>query len=291
MTQESWFQRIWRLITPELIYLGICYLVDTAAAAYLTFVMGGDYSVNDLETFAAALSDKLVTYAVLLQSVAAFFSILILLRMYFKDYRKRRFVFDKKSVRLPWYVILIPIGMLTALSGNLLINLSDLPEVSEGFEQSQQLLFSGPVIVQFVGIGIVIPICEELVYRGLIFMRMRQYCNVNLAIGISSLLFAMFHGNIVQGIYAFVTGILFAYVYEKFGSLKAPMLMHISANLLSLGLSVVNPSFDNRTLVFLSGLVAAAVCVLLIWFVDRHVAAERIYLEQAAGASQEHQTD
>ena len=40
MTQESWFQRLWRLITPELIYLAICSIVDLAAAAYLNFSMG-----------------------------------------------------------------------------------------------------------------------------------------------------------------------------------------------------------------------------------------------------------
>ena len=40
MTQESWFQRLWRLITPELIYLAICYIVDLAAAAYLNFFNG-----------------------------------------------------------------------------------------------------------------------------------------------------------------------------------------------------------------------------------------------------------
>ena len=82
----------------------------------------------------------------------------------------------------------------TRFSGsNLLINLTNMTEVSENFEQSQKLLFSGPFVIQIVGIGMIIPICEELIYRGLIFMRMRQYCNVNLAIGLSALLFAAFH--------------------------------------------------------------------------------------------------
>ena len=97
MTQESWFQRLWRLITPELIYLAICYIVDLAAAAYLRFSMGGEYSSGNFEKFTVVLSDKLIQYAVLLQTVAAFFSILILLWMYYKDYRKRRFVFERKE--------------------------------------------------------------------------------------------------------------------------------------------------------------------------------------------------
>ena len=173
MTQESWFQRLWHLITPELIYLAICYIVDLAAAAYLRFSMGGEYSSENFEEFVVVLSDKIIQYAVFLQTVAAFFSILILLRMYFKDYRKRRFVFERKGTAWPWWGLLIPIGILVSLAGNLLINLMNLTEVSENFEQSQKLLFSGPFVIQIIGIGIIIPICEELIYRGLIFMRMQ----------------------------------------------------------------------------------------------------------------------
>lgn len=282
MKQEIWFQRIWRLITPELIYLAICYLIDIAAAGYWAFSMAGDYSQNNLDAFVTALSDKLIQYAMVLQSVAALITIFILLRMYFKDYQKRRFVFEKKGTALPWWLLLIPIGIFVSLAGNLLINVSDLAEMSEGFEQSQQMLFSGPFAAQIIGIGIIIPICEELIYRGLIFMRLRQYCNVNLAIGISAILFAAFHGNIVQGIYAFVTGILFAYVYEKYGSLKAPILVHISANMLSLGLACMNYTFDSKQIVLLIGIVAAAICLMLVWVVDRHVSAKRVYLDTAS---------
>ena len=180
---------------------------------------------------------------------------------------------------------MIPIGILVSLAGNFLINLTNLTELSENFEQSQKLLFSGPFVIQIIGIGMIIPICEELIYRGLIFMRMRQYCNVNLAIGLSALLFAAFHGNVVQGIYGFATGVLFAYVYEKYGSLKAPVLVHVSANLMSLGLSYVNPSFADRGGVFIVGIAAAAVCLLLLWAVDGHVAARRIYLNNADAAA------
>ena len=247
--------------------------------------MGGEYSSGDFEKFTVVLSDKLIQYAVLLQTVAAFFSILILLRMYYKDYRRRRFVFERKSTAWPWWGLLIPIGILVSLAGNLLINLTNLTELSENFEQSQKLLFSGPFVIQIIGIGMIIPICEELIYRGLIFMRMRQYCNVNLAIGLSALLFAAFHGNVVQGIYGFATGVLFAYVYEKYGSLKAPVLVHVSANLMSLGLSYVNPSFADRGRVFIVGIAAATVCLLLLWAVDGHVAARRIYLNNADAAA------
>ena len=55
MTQESWFRRIWGLITPELIYLAICYLIDIAAAGYWAFSMAGDYSQSNMDAFVTAL--------------------------------------------------------------------------------------------------------------------------------------------------------------------------------------------------------------------------------------------
>ena len=112
MTQESWFRRIWRLITPELIYLALCYLIDIAAAGYWAFSMAGDYSQSNMDAFVAALSDKLIKYAMVLQSAAAFFSILILLRMYFKDYNKLRFLFERKGKAPGLWLIIITIGVL-----------------------------------------------------------------------------------------------------------------------------------------------------------------------------------
>ena len=49
-----------------------------------------------------------------------------------------------------------------------------------------------------------------------------------------SILFGFSHGNLVQFLYAMGLGMLLAYVCEKYGSLKAPILLHVTANLTSL---------------------------------------------------------
>ncbi|MGN0203915.1 MAG: lysostaphin resistance A-like protein [Coprococcus sp.] len=281
MAQESWFERIWRLMTPELVYFGICYLVDIVVGMYWGYSIMGDYIADDLtvdvEGFTATMMEMLMEYAMLLQSIAALVAIFFLARMYLNDYKKRRFVFDKRSVKTPYWILLIPAGVFASLAGNMLMNVSDLAEMSESFQESEQLLFSGPFIIQIVGIGLIIPVCEELIYRGLIYMRMRQYLNVNLAIVASALIFGIVHGNIVQGIYAFMIGILFAYAYEKYGSLKAPVILHISANILSLALTVVAPSFDSRSVLMGAGIVSVLLCLAVVFVIDRNVSAERIY--------------
>lgn len=284
LVQESWFERIWRLMTPELVYMGICYLVDLVVGVYWGYSLMGDYIAEDLtvdvEGFTGAMMELLVKYAMLLQSIAALAAIFFLVRMYFNDYKRRRFVFDKRSVKLPYLLLLIPAGALASLAGNMLMNVSELSELSEGFQESEQMLFSGPFIFQIIGIGIIIPICEELIYRGLIYMRMRQYLNVNIAIVASSLIFGIIHGNLVQGIYAFLIGILFAYAYEKYGTLKAPVILHISANMLSLGLTLIDPSFYSSTSLIILGTAAFILCMAVVLLMDRYVSAERIYLGQ-----------
>ena len=77
------------------------------------------------------------------------------------------------------------------------------------------------------------PTCEELVYRGLVYKRLRYTSPFWAAAMYSSLVFAFTHGNLVPGLYGFIMGMMFCYVYEKYGSVKAPILAHITANILS----------------------------------------------------------
>lgn len=80
---------------------------------------------------------------------------------------------------------------------------------------------------------IVAPISEELVFRQVIYKRLRGISPVWAAVLISALLFGLYHGNLVQGIYAFIMGCLLALVYEWTGSFVAPVLFHMIANHLS----------------------------------------------------------
>lgn len=80
---------------------------------------------------------------------------------------------------------------------------------------------------------IVAPVSEELLFRQVIYKRLRGISPVWAAVLISALLFGFYHGNLVQGIYAFIMGCLLALVYEWTGSFAASVLFHMLANHLS----------------------------------------------------------
>lgn len=76
------------------------------------------------------------------------------------------------------------------------------------------------------------PLVEETVFRGLILHYLKKggarFWAANL---IQAVLFGIYHGNLVQGIYAFCIGVLLGYLAERYSSLIIPVLVHALFNL------------------------------------------------------------
>ena len=75
------------------------------------------------------------------------------------------------------------------------------------------------------------PVAEEFIFRGLSFTYAKKAAQKSLpAIFISAILFAIFHGNLIQGIYAFLIGLLLAWLVEKTDTLLPSIILHIAIN-------------------------------------------------------------
>ena len=86
-----------------------------------------------------------------------------------------------------------------------------------------------PFLFAFVTV-IVAPVTEELFFRGFLFKGLREkYGWVN-ALMFSSLIFAIFHGQIATLIPTFLLGALFAYMYQRTESIFPGMLLHFTVN-------------------------------------------------------------
>ncbi|MDD7148168.1 MAG: CPBP family intramembrane metalloprotease [Lachnospiraceae bacterium] len=79
--------------------------------------------------------------------------------------------------------------------------------------------------------GVVSPLAEEIVFRGVIYNRLKKYFPVWIAILTSAVLFGGYHGNLVQGIYGFLLGIVIAWLYEVTGKFRIPVMFHAFANI------------------------------------------------------------
>lgn len=134
--------------------------------------------------------------------------------------------------------LLIGLATVGAVIGlNLLLELSGVTNKSEVYQAVVEDQYSAHFLIGIFCYGIISPIAEELLFRGVIFAYMRRFLNIRLAVVLSALVFGVYHGNAVQGGYAFIMGCLIAYSYEYFGTFLLPLAIHMISNILSYCLS------------------------------------------------------
>ena len=109
------------------------------------------------------------------------------------------------------------------------------PAIVESYaELIEQALGAGNIVLVLIAAGLLAPVFEEVLLRGILF---RKYEGATLRpwviVILSGVLFGLFHLNIVQGVFATVGGILFALVFLWTKTLWAPILMHLANNVLA----------------------------------------------------------
>lgn len=110
---------------------------------------------------------------------------------------------------------------------------------------------------------VIAPIGEELFFRGVIMGYAKRYMPGASAILFQGVLFGLYHGNIVQGIYACILGCLLGFVAYKADTLLASMILHFSINLSVLFIPSVWFEDTLRCSIITAG--ALVLTVLFVW--------------------------
>lgn len=100
----------------------------------------------------------------------------------------------------------------------------------ESYNTMMSELFSGNPIILLITVGVLGPIFEEILFRGIVFRELKLFCKPTLALIIQAVIFGVYHMNPVQSSYAIVLGLIMGFVYEKTKSLIVPILFHIAIN-------------------------------------------------------------
>lgn len=131
-----------------------------------------------------------------------------------------------------WHYLLIVLGTAVIAYGlNYLFVASGFVGRSEIYQWVVEMQYSTSMILGLILYGLVSPFVEEVAFRGMLYGRMRVYMSKVWAVLVSALVFGFYHGNVVQGIYGFIMGILFALVYEKYKNFYLTVIMHSIVNL------------------------------------------------------------
>lgn len=110
-----------------------------------------------------------------------------------------------------------------------LFGTGELPDVMTEMIPSDGSVFNFVIFMIFV--GILAPICEEIIFRGFLLRGLRS-CGNGFAIVISALLFGAYHGNFGQLPYAFTVGLLYGWLACASNSLLPTLILHAVNNAL-----------------------------------------------------------
>ena len=143
------------------------------------------------------------------------------------------------------YIIALLTTIGAVLGLNLLFDLTGITNSSATYRAVAQSQLSASLAVGLICYGIVTPLAEELIFRGIVYNELKRSYKLPLAMVVSALLFGLYHMNVVQGGYGFIMGLLMVYLYEYFGSFLWPVLVHMLANSLAyvLGYTSLADSF------------------------------------------------
>lgn len=138
----------------------------------------------------------------------------------------------KREQSLLWKVALATaiLALCSALGLNALFALTGIVDSSAAYQEVAKRQYSVAFGAGLLRYGLLFPLAEEVLFRGLLFRGLRRFLPAALSILGSALLFGFYHGNSVQGLYAFLMGTLMAWVYERGGSFALPCLFHAVAN-------------------------------------------------------------
>ena len=121
-----------------------------------------------------------------------------------------------------------------SIAMNNLISMTALKQISSGYQSVENAFYSSTLLWEILILCLFVPVVEEILYRQMVYEAVAEWFGDLFAIVLSALLFALFHGNIVQFLYALVLGICLGLVRANFSSVLVPILGHISANLISI---------------------------------------------------------
>ena len=215
----------------------------------LIFLLSYDFisSGNDAKLF----NEYLKTKQIYISLIIAIIFIPLLINDY-KKYKK-----DKKT-KIDYFNLIL-IGVVLSLIYNVFAYYLNFLLKTSLFDNNNNL------IITLISTGLLGPIIEELMFRGIIYNELKNKYKSMKAILITTIFFAIIHFNIIQILYALAIGFILIFVYEKYKNIKAPIILHMASNItttLFLPILIQNNFIINYS-VFL-------ICLILIIIIKRY---------------------
>lgn len=221
-------------LSPVLVFFLISYLVSLSFIAYAVLteniILNSQDAFDSLMGFYQSRIFEIEALAYILTFCYAYFLKFRKFEVKCFDHRYYNFIEFKDVI---WAIICaVGVYLITDIVLVILDGIFDLQSVLNAHNESVTSILSDNIIKNVILVGLLAPITEEILFRGLVFNRIRLLSNMKIAIFTSSAIFAFMHvGTFIQVGYAFALGLVLSISYAKFKNIKIPIIIHMAFNL------------------------------------------------------------
>lgn len=121
----------------------------------------------------------------------------------------------------------------------------------QGAETAMHNAWFSPL--EIIGVTLLVPIFEEILFRGAVFSVLKNNMNIYIAIIFQGVIFAFMHsigGGIIQAIYTFILGLLLLFASYYADSMIGDIFGHIIFNLLGLIIMPILQTIYFNTIIY-----------------------------------------
>ena len=261
-------RRLWRIIYPVLVFIAVQFIIAIAVGlvAGLSIVFR-ELLANGSVFDEAALFDELMLFVTDKMLLIALLTNVAGLAVFIPIWLKTRKGIEKYRNN---HLVLIAILVISFFAGFNIIQMfifsaTDVVKYFPSYDDLSEYFTGGSFLIQVLAIGVVAPVIEELVFRGILINRMK-WLPVWASVLIQAAMFGVAHLNLFQGLYAFIAGILLGLIYIKYRSIILVILGHMSYNLVSvlMGEYMSEDAIAVFLIILAAGAAATVVCAILL---------------------------
>lgn len=196
--------------------------------SFLTIIFGAFAKLFDLSE---DVTSKLATPIM----IASYAIIILVLSLFFLLLKTNIFKVTRTRITKVRYLIdgaLLGVGLGGVFQGAVMLLSKILPpEIVESQNAHSSAILSGGVVLAVLYTVFIAPLCEEIVFRGLMITSLEGSMKKIFAVLITSLLFSIVHlPSVIALGYTLLLGLVLGFVYIKTKSLIPCILMHMAFN-------------------------------------------------------------
>lgn len=232
---KGFFQVMWPFLYPFLLFILLRNVIDTGILILfknISGVLSGKLAewllfYDEATGEATGLTGNATAIMSAISCIVAIFFVRDMAKKLIHRTKEDMFLAHLRGEQPITYGVAALVTVAAIVGLNVFLEVMGVTDKALAYENMLADSYSASLFIGLLCFGIVIPVVEEILFRGIIYNILRRRAKISVAMIISAFTYGMYHMNYIQGVYAFVMGCLMVYMYEYFGSFAAPVAVHV----------------------------------------------------------------